>query len=239
MTPTGNIEDHRRLLEIISDPAELSIDTLHEISGMVQNFAYFQTAQLLLAANFLKEGQLSQFNGQLKKAAAYALDRKKLKELIESVRALEAQEHIPEPQTKPAPVPVSVTGEEPGPPVVLRDDDLGEQVEDSIVSELEIESITDSVKPATPLLTKEELIERFIQEEPRIASPRASFFNPSTTAIRSMTDDEEIVTETLAILFFKQGNPTKAIKIYEKLSLLFPEKSSYFAAQIKKISSKE
>lgn len=239
MKPTGNIEDHRRLLEIISNPVELNTETLHDITAIVQNFTYFQTAQLLLAANFFKEGQLSQFNGQLKKAAAYALDRKKLKELVESVRALEMQEPIPEPKPEPISEPVAEILAEPEPPLVLRDDDLGEQVEDSVVSELEIESITDPVKPLTPLLTKEELIERFILEEPRITTPRAPFFNPSTTAIRSMTDDEEIVTETLAILFFKQGNPTKAIKIYEKLSLLFPEKSSYFAAQIKKISSKE
>lgn len=44
--------------------------------------------------------------------------------------------------------------------------------------------------------------------------------------------DREVVTETMAGVWEKQGNLAKAIEVYSKLSLLEPSKSTYFAAKI-------
>ncbi len=44
--------------------------------------------------------------------------------------------------------------------------------------------------------------------------------------------EREILTETMAEVWEKQGNNEKAIDIYSKLSLLDPSKSPYFAAKI-------
>lgn len=48
----------------------------------------------------------------------------------------------------------------------------------------------------------------------------------------STTEDEDIASETLADLLALQGQKTKAIKMYETLSLKFPEKSRLFANKI-------
>jgi hypothetical protein len=79
-----------------------------------------------------------------------------------------------------------------------------------------------------------ELIDKFIKEEPRIV-PKPTFFDPVDSAKQSILDNESVVSETLAEIYYKQGNLSKAIKIYKKLSLVNPQKSSYFAAQIEKI----
>ena len=46
--------------------------------------------------------------------------------------------------------------------------------------------------------------------------------------------DDEFCTETLARIYFEQEFYQRAIEIYEKLILLYPEKSAYFAALIDK-----
>jgi hypothetical protein len=46
------------------------------------------------------------------------------------------------------------------------------------------------------------------------------------------------MTETLAEVYVKQGKLKKAKKAYEILALKYPEKSSFFANQIKKIKNK-
>jgi hypothetical protein len=54
-----------------------------------------------------------------------------------------------------------------------------------------------------------------------------------SAVIKSITQDEAVVSETLAELLVMQGQKSKAIKMYKALILKFPEKSRYFAKQIK------
>jgi hypothetical protein len=44
--------------------------------------------------------------------------------------------------------------------------------------------------------------------------------------------NEEVYTEAMAAVWIKQGNLAKAREIYQKLSLLEPAKSAYFASKI-------
>ena len=54
-------------------------------------------------------------------------------------------------------------------------------------------------------------------------------------AMKSVSFGDNLVTEPLAELYAKQGKIDKAIELYKKLSLLNPEKRTYFASKIKNL----
>ena len=91
--------------------------------------------------------------------------------------------------------------------------------------------------PQKKLKSESEIINQFIENSPRITRSRTDFYNPTDWAHNSAIDKEEVVSETLAKIYYNQGNTEKALKIYRKLSLSYPKKSSYFAALIEKIES--
>jgi hypothetical protein len=81
-----------------------------------------------------------------------------------------------------------------------------------------------------------DLIDKFIISNPRIEPVRDRSDHPQEDISKPYTEERgAFITETLAKIYIGQGYYSKAIDIYEKLSLKFPEKSSYFATQIEKV----
>ncbi len=80
------------------------------------------------------------------------------------------------------------------------------------------------------------LIDKFLEARPRMPQITDKE-SGAPTEDRSAKDDgsEEFVTETLANIYAQQGYYKKAIQIFEKLTLKYPEKNTYFAGQIEKI----
>lgn len=54
-------------------------------------------------------------------------------------------------------------------------------------------------------------------------------------AVNSISRKEELISESLAEVYVKQGKKGKAIEMYQKLSLQNPEKNAYFAAKIENL----
>jgi hypothetical protein len=123
--------------------------------------------------------------------------------------------------------PEAKTREEEIPAAINEEENTGKPVDGSDIGEKE-EAVPKS-------WSKMDLIERFISMEPGISRPKKEFYNPVNMAHKSTVDSEDLVSETLAEVHLGQGNFEKAIKIYERLYLLIPEKSLYFAARIEKI----
>jgi hypothetical protein len=81
------------------------------------------------------------------------------------------------------------------------------------------------------------IIDSFLKKDINIISPSndETTYTPSNLARLSVVDDEGFVTETLANIYVKQGNLSKALLAYKKLLLKYPEKKTYFAARIEEI----
>lgn len=99
------------------------------------------------------------------------------------------------------------------------------------------ENLKETLDPK-PKVVEESLISKFIETDPRISPPtKAAFFSPVDMARKSVEDRDDVVSETLAKIYAAQGDVQRAIRIYNKLSLLYPEKNSYFAALIETLEN--
>ncbi len=87
-------------------------------------------------------------------------------------------------------------------------------------------------------ILQEDLVRKFIDNEPSLKRERQEFFKPEEMGKLSIMEDEEFVTETLAGLYANQGHFEKAMRAYEILAVNKPEKSDYFASLISELKKK-
>lgn len=84
-----------------------------------------------------------------------------------------------------------------------------------------------------------DVIEKFLQETPSRRSPATGTLPGEDLSRESVTEDPDLISEELAEIYAKQGFYSKAREIYTRLSLLYPEKSVYFAEIIAGLDTKK
>lgn len=104
----------------------------------------------------------------------------------------------------------------------------------------EVRSFVDWLQHLGALPNKENeqnrLIDKFISDAPRMVVSKSDEKQKNLTK-KQQFDEHILMTETLADVYFKQGKLKKAKKAYEILALKYPEKSGFFADQIRKITN--
>lgn len=194
-----------------------------KLEALVIEYPYFTVGQVLLAVGMKRCGH-ERTTQRVRIAAAMVPDRNVLRKLctqlpdeyVATIEDLNKEMALLEEKKKTL-------------------DELKAIIENKI---LELEKAKKSQKREEKTLSKAEIIDKFIAENPSISRPKQEFFNPMTAAQESVIDQENIVSETLAMIYEKQGYFEKAISIYEKLKLKYPEKSIIFAAQINVLKNK-
>lgn len=253
--------------DVIENPLHLDQLPSSEIREVIREFPYFSAAHLLLTKKLKQEDSLS-YEKQLNLTAAYVPSRKVLYNLIhgdqdkwEVTFGNESVEKAPYVAEESIIEPVEEL-----PEIKPEDDELDKlirsQAAQHYVFDPEPKSATEEVHSIPeasadqrleftgwldyfeghridPIELQHKMIDEFIQHEPEIII-KAPADAPAQNLARDSSRDleEDMVTETLAKIHLDQGNRSKAIEIYERLKLKYPEKSPYFAAQIEFIKQK-
>ncbi|WP_350293019.1 hypothetical protein [uncultured Croceitalea sp.] len=83
---------------------------------------------------------------------------------------------------------------------------------------------------------KFELLDKFIENKPKIVPTKEFEENVDLTESIKL-DKSQLMTQTLAKVYLEQKKYKKAIQAYKILSLKYPEKSGFFADQIRRIKN--
>ena len=249
-----------QLILYIERPGLLKEQSIGELKEIVDEFPYFQSAQLLYTYTLHAQANF-RYDSYLKTCSIFTTDRSVLYRLL--------QPKLNAPKTQKQVIPVENRDLESAALFELSEEN---QITDAEFPQLStvgptenetidfdllsfdqsdstyqfIDSETDHVhsdnpQPDTSDLKVEEkidLIEQFIKINPTI-QPRIEIPTERNDLFELKDDleneNDEFITETLSRIYLKQGHYQKAIDSFRRLSLKFPEKSVYFAQQIEEI----
>jgi hypothetical protein len=222
---------------IIHNASLIDRQMLGEVRELVDLFPYFQSAHLLLLKGLHNISDVK-FESQLKLSAIHIADREVLYYLLRKEPDQVSEQ--PEPVDKISNDESVPTGDMQTVAVSEESDLLELDLEEEVSEESGEKIISGEEIPVENKSSRKqiqsELIDKFIIANPRIEPVRDKTDHPVEDIFKPFTEEKEgFITETLAKIYITQGYYSRAIDIYEKLSLKFPEKSSYFATQIEKV----
>lgn len=233
----------KNYIQILEEPSLIKQQNITELKAIVEEYPYFQSVRALYLKG-LKNQDSFKYNNELKITAAYTTDRTVLftfitSDIFQKKEKSLSKENIHQQiiDTTPQKLPqktkkVQEIKEELsiGKPLVFTQNEthsFNQWLQLSVKK-----PINRNTKQAKPNI-KNSIIDRFIQNNPKISRIEKGI--SSEIKINENTPPNQLMTETLAKVYLEQKKYENAIKAYTILGLKYPEKSSFFANQIKRI----
>ena len=189
----------------IAHPEQLNKSTLSDIQQLADMYPYCATFTILYAKNLWNVNDL-RFKSFVQKAALSTYHRDVLQQLMAI-------------------------------PAVAKNDYSHSFISTSTIKRFNDEPTPYQLaelpeeEPIKPL-KQQDLIDKFIASNPKIhLSDKFEYEEPQNLTQNEVS--ESVFTESLAKIYIKQGQYEKALHIFEKLNLKYPEKNTYFADQIR------
>jgi tetratricopeptide (TPR) repeat protein len=210
-----------RLLRLLGNPHKITPEDVQALQALLQQYPYFQAAYALLAKAAYNQDQPSVVQA-VQTAAVYVTDRDHLKALLEDAPPFAA----PDPEVILA---VLAPEEEKESPQVG-----GHDFVNSYMNTIQRKSQRKITKQQS--LAQLDSIQAFLQKGVNF-KPKSLQEIPHEDAQidltqKSTTFHDGLATENLAQVLWQQGKLQRALAIYEKLMLKFPEKKTYFVTRI-------
>lgn len=240
------------LTPYIREPHTLNEITLQQLRRHVARYPYHQTARLLFLHNLFLLHDTS-FSKELRRAAIFLPDRRKLHELVESPtppgpsihlrqQAQEAEPQTPEERHTSLIDQFLSKNTTQSAAAALRTAPPADPISDYTNYLLQLEdaqpdTTEENTDDESPENHRRKLLEAYLEK----ASDRIQL-NPNPQHIPQLPAEsdnpdaplgEEYFTETLARIYIKQERYEKAIEIIKRINLNNPKKSVYFADQIR------
>lgn len=203
--------------QLVKNPNTITPDVIPNLEAVIRAFPYCQIPYSMLAKASSLAGS-EKLDETRPRAAAYALSRVALQQLVESDN-----------ERYDATIDVDVILE----PTLAQEPQNGEDI---LISTVE-QQATEQLQRSEEQRRQQQIIEGFMKKNPRMVRQDNNLppIEIDLSARIAGTSPGPIETEAFANILIRQGKIEKAIDVYQKLILKKPEKRNYFAKKLSEL----